>query len=71
MFRRDPGSAGWGAVVAAEVVAVSARIQAWLRMGASVEDCAQTLLAEEYCVDGVPVDRSGALRVVREALDDG
>ena len=53
------------------MVAVSARIQAWLRMGASVEDCAQTLLAEEYCVDGYPVDRSGALRVVREALDDG
>ena len=48
---------------------MSARIQAWLRMGVSVEDCVETLLAEEYCVGGYPVDRSGALRVVREALD--
>ena len=47
---------------------MSARIQAWLRMGASVDDCVQTLLAEEYCVDGYPVDEAGALRVVSGAL---
>ena len=48
---------------------MSARIQAWLRMGASVDDCVQTLLAEEYCVDGYPVDEAGALSTKNSGVD--